>query len=295
MSTEVATIFKKKKHCFISETRIIKNLNAQCSFKSLYLLFLILLFHFCPAGRSNRGSSVTWGGRLQPVSDCRLELQREGSSCMARVWLTNLSIPVSAFMSISSSSFSPTRVQTDPLLDPLAPSWFAEASRSKNVSSAVSTLYVSGLKEQSEVAVVSTALGPCLLWSTKSWREEREGEEEESQVCLHKTSLNVALRLGGRSREESMLLQAWVCTDTRGSVWAGGKENLSVCAGERGWLGWVATGEVGSRSAVVSGGCVSRVGRERVWCWRSAARSRLEILACRRVTSDSCRRRNPQV
>lgn len=155
---------------------------------------------------------------------------------MAKVWLTNLSIPVSEFMSISSSS-SPTRVDAVSLLNSLAPPGCGEASGATIVSSAMSTLYVSGLKEPSEVAVVSTALRPRQpCWSTASWREELEGEED-SQACLLKTSLNVALRLGGRSREESMLLQACVWLDRRGSVWPGGTGKATVCAGETGQEG----------------------------------------------------------
>lgn len=272
--------------------RIVKNVNAQCSLKCLSWFYL-LLFYSSPEEKPQRGLAVTWRGRVWLVSACPLALHREGSSCMAKVWLTNLSIPVSEVISIS-SSFSPTRVQTDSLFDSLAPPCCEEASRSKFVSSAMSILYVSGLKEESEVKVASTVLRPCQpCWWTESWREELD----DSQGCLYKTSLNVALRLGGRSREESMLLQAWVCLDKRGSVWPGGRGKSTVCVGETGRVSSVETGtnirgffwEVGARSAVVSGECVNRGGRERVWCWRSAARSRLEILAWRRVTSDSCR------
>lgn len=121
------------------------------------------------------------------------------------------------------------------------------------MSSTGSTLYVSGLKEQSEAAVASAALRPCMLWSTKSWREGREGEEEneDSQLCLHKTSLNVALRLGGRSREESMLLQACVWLGRRGSVRAGGRWRLSVGAEGR---GRVSVGAVGRWRVSVGAG-----------------------------------------
>ena len=77
-------------------------------------------------------------------------------------------------------------------------------------SSRLSTMYVRGLKERSEVAVASAALRPCQLWSTVSGNEEREREgaeeeEEDSHGCLFNASLSVAFRLRGRSREESML------------------------------------------------------------------------------------------
>ena len=71
------------------------------------------------------------------------------------------------------------------------------------LSSCLSAKYVRGLKERSEVAVASVALRPCQLWSTEG--KETEGEED-SHACLLKASLSVAFRLGGTSREESMLL-----------------------------------------------------------------------------------------
>lgn len=71
-------------------------------------------------------------------------------------------------------------------------------------SPCLSTMYVSGLKERSEVAVASTALRPCQLCSTVSGKEEME--EEDSHGCLLKASLSVAFRLRERSREESLLL-----------------------------------------------------------------------------------------
>lgn len=66
-------------------------------------------------------------------------------------------------------------------------------------------MYVRGLKERSDVVVASTPLRPCQLWSTVSGKEGME-EDDESQGCLLKASLSVAFRLGGRSREESILL-----------------------------------------------------------------------------------------
>lgn len=81
------------------------------------------------------------------------------------------------------------------------------------LSFCLSTMYVRGLKERSEVTVASVALRPCQLWSTVSGKGEME-EEEDSHGCLLKASLRVAFRLRGRSREESMLL---LCSQS--SVW----------------------------------------------------------------------------
>lgn len=69
-----------------------------------------------------------------------------------------------------------------------------------------------GLKERSDVSVVSTVARPSQLWFTSTGKEEteeevrKEEEEEGGQASLPKTSFSVSLRLRGRSREESMLL-----------------------------------------------------------------------------------------
>lgn len=129
---------------------------------------------------------------------------------MANVWFTNLSIPVSVLISSTLSSSSPTSVETDSLLDSLVCSpalSCTDGSRSRFPSSCSSTMYVRGLKEWLEVPVASMALRPCQLWSTVSRKEEMEGVEG-SQSRFPKASFSVAFRLGGRSREESILLHS---------------------------------------------------------------------------------------
>ncbi|TNN69824.1 hypothetical protein EYF80_019892 [Liparis tanakae] len=86
------------------------------------------------------------------------------------------------------------------------------------MSSRLSTLYVRGLKERSEVAVASMLLRPCQLWSAVLGKDEEEEEEvEDSHRRVPIASLSVAFRLGGRSREESILL---LCSQSHVG-WAG--------------------------------------------------------------------------